>query len=513
MDHRRRSGQPFVRAGAFAVGMAVTAGAPVFTGCVGEELMEPEAVESTAQGISTNDYQDGTGTILIRVKTCDWTATATSNCSYCFVDDGWARIGGGAEIESEATPGAALTESLPYRGELTEVNSGGCTGGAGPNDFNSVWMARSTGPAHRLRTYIVGLQLRNSPTDPPFKPYASSAVDTVTGALDPPSTFSVDCSEADLFSAVGRNDLWLIGGGAQIQPNGFPTYSLGDARLTGSYPRKAGDGYTTVWRATARFQQAVTSGVSLKCWGIGVEYCPAGWNYCFTHPSIRSVTGASTSGYRTVTDTTPASWVPTVVGGRAAFGSTGFGRYLADLVPLNGSSKGFTVRSKPSNSGTPSSGETYGYSLSLGRADANYTYNAIRFNTAGTALYRPSGTAPVSLRWSSAFPDDAQHRWHLETFGTNGEYRVRNGNPDSGTECARRSGSNVQIAACGTGTDFRWTLVSDNGGSVFKLRNVAAGQCMDNTGTQPPNIVLKNCASGYAAAQSLFLDKYSWPPQ
>jgi hypothetical protein len=53
--------------------------------------------------------------------------------------------------------------------------------------------------------------------------------------------------------------------------------------------------------------------------------------------------------------------------------------------------KWFTVGSKPNNFITATGG-SIGHILAVGRSQAPYTYNAVRFNFAGTFLYRPSGT-------------------------------------------------------------------------------------------------------------------------
>ncbi len=468
------------------------------------------------EAITRVDYQDGTGKILIRVKTCDYTASATENCAYCTVDDGWARIGGGAEVSGENAPGASLRASYPSQFAFTTLNANGCSGEAGPNDTNATWVARSAGPSHQLRAYVVGIRLRNTPASTPFKPFVSQGIDRVTSSVAPPAAFSVDATEGVFAESINRNGLWLIGGGAQLQQGSGGTW--GDAYLTASYPLKASDNYSNVWRASARFQQTYTPSISLKVYAIGIEMCPAGWNDCFHHPWVRSTVAGSTSGYATVTDMTGTSvgwgsWLSTGPGGRAQYGATGFGRYLTDLIPLNGASKGFTARSKSSNSGTAASGVTNGASLMLGAGSGYHLRNAIRFNDAGTSLHRPSGSAPVNLRQSTASPNDAAHRFHLEPFGS-GQYRLRNGNPDNGSECAyRQSGtSNVLVGACSTSTAFLWTLVNVNG---LKLRNVSASQCLDNNGAgyTNSNLVLKPCASGYSPPQTVFLDAYSWPPQ
>src|SRR4051812_38442548 len=94
-----------------AVGLAVA-------GCDGGyELGEtqPEDVVATSAASTTTSFQDATGKIRIQVKTCDPTASAFTNCAYCTVDEGWALIGGGAQILGENTPAAMLQASFPSK--------------------------------------------------------------------------------------------------------------------------------------------------------------------------------------------------------------------------------------------------------------------------------------------------------------------------------------------------------------------------------------------------------------
>src|SRR5688572_21793761 len=97
-------------------------------GCSQGPESDAEDVDVKQLSIQRVDYKDGSGNILLRVKTCDYTPSATNNCAYCVVDDGWARIGGGGEILGESTPGASLRQSYPAQSAYTGVNWGGCTG-------------------------------------------------------------------------------------------------------------------------------------------------------------------------------------------------------------------------------------------------------------------------------------------------------------------------------------------------------------------------------------------------
>ncbi|WP_437715973.1 RICIN domain-containing protein [Sorangium sp. So ce448] len=201
------------------------------------------------------------------------------------------------------------------------------------------------------------------------------------------------------------------------------------------------------------------------------------------------------------------------MGGYAPTTSSG-ARFLADLIPFNGTAKGFTVRSR--GDGTGESGQTIGSTLVFGHIYGGYTSNAVFFSRGGNPaiLSRPAGTDP-QLQAAYSPADQPATRWHLEAFGT-GTFRLRNGNPDGGTECAYRDGttSNVRVKACGTGNEFMWTLVgAATGSSTFKLQNATNGQCLDVNGSATPtNVVLKPCVTtGDPIYQSLYVDDYNWP--
>ncbi len=471
-------------------------------GCGVEDPGGADDVSLISSAITRTDFSDATGDILVRVKTCDATPMQATNCAYCIVDQGWARVGGGAEILGQATPGARLKASIPdwFVSTFAPAN---CTGEAGvPNVTNRIWIARSSGPSHQLRAYVIGMQVRNS-SGVASAPIVSERVDRVANFAGSPSVATVDADTVSIQESGGGANLLLIGGGAEVVP------SSTNAFITESAPVSGPNG--VAWRASARSDDAVGDG-GVKSWVIGLEGCPAQWagSDCFSYPSIRSLTAGSTSGYGTSSYTLPASWVSPSMGGRSAT-SSGGGRNLVDLIPLNGSNKGFTVRS---NRGlTTSSGATHGFALAIGRSGAPYQFNAIRFNVNGTAFYRPSGSNP-RLQQGTAFPDAPALNWHLEHLGS-GVYRLRNGNPDGGSECAyRQSGTTLRVTTCGSGNEFRWTLFSGATNGVFQLRNVAANQCIDNNnqGWVNGNLVLKNCSAGFDAAQSLFPDAFSWPP-
>lgn len=95
-------------------------------------------------------------------------------------------------------------------------------------------------------------------------------------------------------------------------------------------------------------------------------------------------------------------------------------------------------------------------------------------------------------------------------------FRLRNGNPDTGSNCARRQSGTTDIRtdSCGSSNDFRWRALPDVTAGVFQLQNVANGQCIDNNdqGWVDGALALRSCGSGYDTSQAFFLDRYfGWP--
>ena len=469
---------------------------------------------ATAAAITNTDFTDGSGRIRIRVKACDPTAAAATNCAYCTADDGWARIGGGAQILGENSPGAMLQASFPSPNYFTTANSFGCTGPAGHSpqrigiDDKSTWVVRASGATHQLQAYVIEMQLVNS-AGAAFMPYVTEGRDNVTGAVNPPSNYSVEYPQAWLSS-----DHFLIGGGAHVLSTN-PANSITAATVAYLVESRAVDGPNgRVWRASARAKSNPAQDNPLKTYAIGVESCPSQWDgRCFTYPMIKEITAAATTGYGTASYTVSPSWVGTSVGGYTPTTNSG-ARFFADLIPFNGSAKGFTVRSK--GNGTGGSGQTIGSTLVIGQIFGLYTFNSLFFSRGGNPaiLNRPAGTNP-QLQAAFTPGDQAATRWWMEPVGT-GIFRLRNGNPDGGTECAYRDGttSNVRAKACGTGNEFKWTFIgAATGQSVFQLKNVANGQCLDLNGSgTPANVVLKTCiTSGDPLNQVLYVDNINWP--
>jgi len=491
-----------------AMGLAVA-------GCAGDEsLGEPagDDVVATSSAITTTSYQDATGKVRIRVKTCDPTGSAFTNCAYCTADDGWARIGGGAQILGENTPGAMLQASFPSPNFFTTTNSFGCTGAAGHSpprtgiDDYATWVVRSSGTSHQLQAYVIEMQLVGD-NGIAFRPNVTEGVDRVTDEVNPPATYTVETAEADLQAGY-----FLIGGGAYIFTSN-PSNSViapTDAYLVESRPVNGPNG--RAWRATARAQHNVVFNEPMKSYAIGIESCPAQWGgHCLTYPAIKEAIAGATTGYGTAAYSVPSSWVETSVGGYAPTTNAG-ARYLADLIPFNGGSQGITVRSK--SNGTGGSGQTFGSTLIVGTTAGLYAYNTVSVGGVGI-MTRPSGTNPQLQLSLFGTADQPATRWHFESLGS-GTYRLRNGNPGSGSECAYRSGTSsiVRVTTCGTGNEFKWTFIGDPTLSQAQVRNVANGQCLDwsaggGSGGMT-NLVLQPCG-GSGAPQFFYVLGINWP--
>ena len=467
--------------------------------CGGEPIEQAEtgAVESNREALAVADkiFTDGSGDVQIMVRTCDYPATATTGprCHFCAVDAGWVMIGGGAEIEGSPSS-ARLRGSFPFPGTLvppvhTADSLETCTGNSPANPLTkdyTAWMVRSGGSSsHRLRAYVIGLKVAGMLED---------TLATYRIISDGTSEF---LTQPTLEYAAG--DFLLLGGGAN-------EVGAQNCYLTESRPVES----TNSWRASAYCSPA--SG--LKVYSISIDPClpVPGWYNCMQWKHLSAVTGPTT-GYGTASLATPYPWVTTAIGAKGVvnFSSS---RFLADLLPVVGSSQGFTATTK--DQGTTVNGTTTGHSIGMfGGRWGTWLFNSVRFNTAGTTLHRPGGSAPVQLMQSTAFPDAGPFRWYVEPLG-GGEFRLRNANPNQPAqgECAfRQSGtSNVQVGPCGTGSQYRWTIVDDLQGSPFKLRNVSSNTCLDNNSSAGNTALrLATCVTGYSVRQSLFLDHFSWP--
>lgn len=456
---------------------------------------EPVAAAIGALAITDKYYTDASGDVDVVVRTCDYDALAKTgkHCNYCALDDGWVMIGGGAEIEGSPSS-ARLRGSFPFPNSLVQpvrTPDGfeqNCTGNLPNNNINKdwiAWMARSDGSSsHRLRAYVIGLKIQGL-TETQVAGLRLIN-DNTTSAMTQPSLESIGSGT-------------VVGGGA----NEVGSQSC---FLTESRPNESANS----WRGSA---YCSTPG-ALKVYSIGLNQCPTvpGWTNCMT-VKTRSFLSGSVTGYGTASVTTPYPFVTSSIGGKGIV-NLGSSRYLADLLPLVSGNQGASVTTK--DQGVSVSGGTTAYAVNItGGRWGTWRYNSIRFNHAGTTLYRPAGAAPVTLMQSTVTPNSAPYRWYLEDMGA-GQYRVRNANPNASSlgECAYRQAgtSNVLVGPCNATSAYQWTNFEGVGASPFKLRNMSSGTCLDNNNsTTNTALRLAPCVNGYSTRQSLFLDTFSWP--
>jgi hypothetical protein len=462
-------------------------------GCGGADVGEVDDAVAGALVVGDKFFTDGSGDMTILVRTCDYPAnTAASLCQYCAVDPGWVMIGGGAEIQGQ--PQARLRGSLPYPNYVTTIVSStdardtNCTGNV-PTGVTrpvySAWMGRSEGEPHKLRVYVIGLKVAG------MSEAEISAARNIS-----------DVTASDLLQPA----IEAPGGVAPIVSGGADEVGSKNCFLTESRPNATNNS----WQGAA----TCSAVGSLKVYRITFPQCLAapGWDYCATF-RFGSANGGFTTGFGTASLTTSYPWITMSVGGRGRVNASA-SRYLADLYPVVGGSQGASVTSK--DQGAAVNGITTAYSITAyGGRWGTWLYNSVRFNSAGTTLYRPSGAAPVTLMQAAAWPDSSPYRWSLEPLGA-GQYRIRNANPASPAtgECAYRqtNTTNVLVGACSNTNEHKWTILDDVEGGQFKLRNVSSASCLDNNNsTTGTALRLASCATGFSTPQSLFLDHYSWP--
>ena len=376
---------------------------------------EPSDVEVTESALTDQTLTDASGDVTIKVRTCDWVGgaypgTSGPHCTYCTLPAGWDIIGGGAEIEGSPSS-ARLRASLPLEGNgdgHTYANGLPCTGDT-TTTGGQVWQARSDGSSpHRLRAYVVGIQIPNV--------HSGVLTNVEASYMEPGSeskTPSVDAADAEFTAPI-------LGGGAS---EAFPDDGLFHPPvcfLTESYPIAP-----AYWRASASCSapsRVSAVHISLTSWCTRAD----DWDKCLsTRISSASTPPPPGSGYRTATVTESWPWVSVSVGGK----TTGK-RYLTDQIPISSNQGGGTITTKDEN--VSSSGTTTAYSISiLGGRNGPWMHNQIRF-VDNSYFVRGSGTASVNLTQSMtpppAFPNDGRYRWYVESVGS-GQYRIRNSNP------------------------------------------------------------------------------------
>lgn len=281
------------------------------SGCAGLETSEAE------QALDT-DYTDASGTLTVRIKQCEWSPKLGHPTASCTVDSDFVLVGGGAEVEGSASPGALLWQSAPDLKITT-----------------TTWLAASKDHViaypHRVRAYAIGLKIAGV-----LATTLQQAVTIVpvrsSPAHHPSATASVPAGYA------------LVGGGATANWSGQGLL------LTSSYPSGSS------WIADAKDHVGQEIG-TVTSYAIGISLSMiAGFG------AVSNQYGYSVqTGYGFPVVAGPGGRVVTSVGGLAQY--NGQGRLLTALVPISGTS-GMSV-SKDHVSAD--SGFTTAYVISLGR--------------------------------------------------------------------------------------------------------------------------------------------------
>ncbi|HKP95376.1 MAG TPA: RICIN domain-containing protein [Fibrobacteria bacterium] len=461
--------------------------AGLITGCqLNDNAPADERTQlATAASIVTTSFKDATGRIEIKIKTCDPTAAAATNCAYCMVDEGYARIGGGGQILGEASVGAMLQASYPDPNFFTQADAHGCKGPAGNPaersgiDNMSTWVVRASGANHQLQAYVIGIRMLGN-DGKWFRPPVSPGTDNVTSISNPPMYTSKDSPEET------SGGLYLIGGGAYIfkGDGNLNQATATEAYLVGSYPVDGANG--RAWRAVARHHQIPATEEAMKSYSIFMDPCPAEiYPNCINYPTIRSVSSASTSGYGTSTLLVPDFDVNGSIGGYTP-STSGGPRYLADLIPFNGSHQGFTVRSKAFATGT---GATMGYALTFGLPFDIYTavYNHSQ-KCMGALNSRTDATAPV-VQQTCTFGDEPsnvrfammpQPGGYVSLKFEHSGYCV-----DINGASMNNSATAIQYPCSGSDNQLVQLINNPNGSHSFKFKH--SGKCLDVPGSSTAN--------------------------
>lgn len=437
---------------------------------------------AVAAAIVNNTFKDATGRIEIKIKTCDPTALAATNCAYCTVDDGYARIGGGAQILGEAASGAMLQASFPDPGFFTQANAHGCTGPAGDArqrlniDDRATWVARSSGATHQLQAYVIGMRMLGN-SGQWFRPAVTEGRDNVVSSVNPPANWQVETTEK--FQA--NPGQYLVGGGAYIYKGdgNLNQATTTNAYLVGSYPVDGTNG--RAWRAVARSQATPAPTEALKSFGIFMDACPAEISpKCIAYPTIKSITAAAASGYGTASLVIPDFQVNGSVGANALV-SSGGARYLADLIPFSGSAQGFTARTKAFSSGT---GSTVGYALTFGLPFDIYTVVYNHSNKClGILNARTDATAPVAQQ-TCTFGNEPSNTRFAMVPQPGGYVSLRFEHSGYCMDISGASKDNsaaaIQYPCSGNDNQLLQLLNNANGSHTFKFKH--SGKCLDVTG-------------------------------
>ena len=313
----------------------------------GANPAEPDEVSSTESaliscGSGCQEFTDGTGSIHVRVRTCATvTSTGTNgsqqaqarcpNLSSTIDGDwnaGYVMVGGGAEIIGSPVPGALLKTSMPELHALLR-NS------AIPTQWLAVSGQYTTGAAHSLRAYSIGLRLVGMTADELSNGANFIVADGQSGFENP-------------FTQIIPPAYIVVGGGATAFDTPNPMF------LTESEPDFNGHG----WRAEAHTAGNLADTNTPKAVSIGLVNCPVhanGTQWGCLWQATQGVWQGHLSGYQSMQtyDTSSPPAAMTSVGGQATSTTEGAKRFLTDLIPVA------TINGVPRESVTVSSKDTF----------------------------------------------------------------------------------------------------------------------------------------------------------
>ena len=253
---------------------------------------EVEHIGVTENAIATKTWTDPTGRITINVTQCDWVGPSQMPSDrHCAVPSDFARVGGGAEIEGSAQPGALLVASYPRE----------------PDHEWAVVSRDHVQPyPHRVRAYAIGMKLAGVST---------AALRSMVQVFDSPASPLGELPSSTVSVPAGYI---MLGGGGYVVSSGAGLF------LTASYPSS-----DTSWTVSAKDHEVFDRG-NVFASAIGIPACPAGFGGCLKSERLQS-SQINHSGYTNLLAGLSKE-VFSCPGARVTY--TGAGRMLTDVYPL-----------------------------------------------------------------------------------------------------------------------------------------------------------------------------------
>lgn len=296
----------------------------VVLGCGGTDPSDGDvdtvnAALTSCTAPACKEFTDSTGTMKVRVRTCPWVSATGSNGSQtavatCAVDTdaGYALVGGGAEVEGSSVPGALLKEDRPdpfFGTAYTRWR------------VQSSQFTTSSGAAHRVRAYSIGLRLVGMS----YSDLQANLVwqDNTSDASTRPFTFA----PGPLASPIDLDLQLPIGGGAAVLPETEPLF------LAGSMMRD----WTYDWIAEAGSNGNGRT-ASVKAYILTITRCPVRFSNNTTWGCLGGVNSwhdkSGSGGYvsSSAFENTGTSRLVTSVGGWT-WSDTSANRFMTDIIP------------------------------------------------------------------------------------------------------------------------------------------------------------------------------------